>query len=177
MTTADFIEEFELLADAPNGMMKLREMILQLAVQGKLVAQEEIHHEGHEGHEGHEEGKGKRSSVNALYPVPPGWRWTTLRSVSRDLGQKVPDEEFTYIDVSAIDKEHGRIGEGVQVLRPDEAPSRARKLVDVGTVIYSTVRPYRLLALVPSRSYFPWFSAQTVPDPSSTQERQGAPHG
>lgn len=35
-----FFENFELLADAPNGVQKLREMILQLAVMGKLVPQD-----------------------------------------------------------------------------------------------------------------------------------------
>ena len=33
-------ENFEMLADAPNGVPKLREMILQLAVRGKLVPQD-----------------------------------------------------------------------------------------------------------------------------------------
>ena len=40
MTLATFFEQFELLADAPNGVKKLRELILQLAVQGKLVSQD-----------------------------------------------------------------------------------------------------------------------------------------
>jgi hypothetical protein len=35
-----FFENFELLADAPNGVQKLRELILQLAVMGKLVEQD-----------------------------------------------------------------------------------------------------------------------------------------
>lgn len=39
MNTETFFQQFELLADAPNGIQKLRELILQLAVQGKLVPQ------------------------------------------------------------------------------------------------------------------------------------------
>ncbi|BBO72696.1 hypothetical protein DSCW_01130 [Desulfosarcina widdelii] len=35
-----FYDNFELLTDAPNGIQKLREMILQLAVRGKLVPQD-----------------------------------------------------------------------------------------------------------------------------------------
>lgn len=35
-----FFKNFELLADAPNGVQKLRELILQLAVMGKLVEQD-----------------------------------------------------------------------------------------------------------------------------------------
>ena len=35
-----FFDEFGYLAAAPNGVTKLRELILQLAVQGKLVPQD-----------------------------------------------------------------------------------------------------------------------------------------
>jgi len=39
MKLGTFFDNFGLLADAPNGVQKLREMVLQLAVQGKLVPQ------------------------------------------------------------------------------------------------------------------------------------------
>lgn len=39
MNSNVFFENFELLSDAPNGIQKLRELILQLAVMGKLVEQ------------------------------------------------------------------------------------------------------------------------------------------
>lgn len=40
MTVETFMANFGHLADAPNGVKKLRELILQLAVQGKLVQQD-----------------------------------------------------------------------------------------------------------------------------------------
>jgi len=40
MNQETFFENFELLAEAPNGVQKLRELIFQLAVQGKLVPQD-----------------------------------------------------------------------------------------------------------------------------------------
>jgi type I restriction enzyme, S subunit len=39
MTTNLFVSHFETIADAPGGIARLRQLILQLAVQGRLVAQ------------------------------------------------------------------------------------------------------------------------------------------
>jgi len=40
MTPADLIKAFETLADAPEGVARLRELVLQLALRGKLVSQD-----------------------------------------------------------------------------------------------------------------------------------------
>lgn len=39
MTANTFFEKFDLFADAPNAVAKMRELVLQLAVQGKLIDQ------------------------------------------------------------------------------------------------------------------------------------------
>ena len=77
------------------------------------------------------------------FDLPLGWKWVPIREITTDRGQKIPDQEFSYIDVSSVDKERGAIAER-QVLTPDIAPSRARKIVKKGDVIYSCVRPYLL---------------------------------
>ncbi len=40
MNLETFFEKFDLFADAPDAVAKMRELVLQLAVQGKLVAQD-----------------------------------------------------------------------------------------------------------------------------------------
>lgn len=97
MTPESFAEHFHIFADAPNGVQKLREMILQLAVRGKLVPQ----------HTGDEpasvllkririeekklvkESKIKSSKTlsaitpdEAPYRLPDGWEWVRLVEVT-----------------------------------------------------------------------------------------------
>ena len=57
--------------------------------------------------------------------------------------RRSPTVLFTYIDVSAIDKENGLVV-GPKTLEPGEAPTRARKITQLGDVVYSCVRPYLL---------------------------------
>ncbi|CAN5147993.1 restriction endonuclease subunit S [soil metagenome] len=87
--------------------------------------------------------------------MPEGWMWARLDDVGYELGQKVPDRQFTYVDVSSIDNRLGAVSDQVQILNPQDAPSRARKLVSPGTVVYSTVRPYLLNIAVIDRDFDP----------------------
>lgn len=78
------------------------------------------------------------------YELPKGWEWVRLKEVGYNHGQKKPDKKFSYIDVSSINKELGVIGNEVNLIDSEDAPSRARKIVKKGTILYSTVRPYLL---------------------------------
>lgn len=77
------------------------------------------------------------------FELPANWSWARIRNVTSDRGQMVPDQDFTYVDVTAINKEVGRIEE-LKVTAASAVPSRARKIVCTGDVLYSCVRPYLL---------------------------------
>lgn len=62
---------------------------------------------------------------------------------------KNPETEFTYLDVSSVNKETKEI-ENPTVLLGKDAPSRAKKLIRTGDVIFATVRPtHSRVALIP----------------------------
>ncbi|EIF3207992.1 restriction endonuclease subunit S [Escherichia coli O157] len=140
------------------GIKKLRELILELAVRGKLVPQdpndepasELLKRIAAEKAELVKQGKIKKqkplpeiSEEEKPFELPEGWEWVRISEIGHDWGQKTPDKDFTYIDVGSINKEYGIIEE-LSILSAKDAPSRARKIVQQGTIIYSTVRPYLL---------------------------------
>lgn len=158
------------------GIKKLRELILELAVRGKLVpqdpndepARELLIKVAAEKARMIKEGKIKKEKDfpqivddEVLFDLPVGWEWTRINDVGHDWGQKTPDANFTYIDVSAIDNSSGVVS-SPSVMSASEAPSRARKIVTKGTVIYSTVRPYLKNICVIGEDYFPEPIASTA---------------
>ena len=169
MDLKTFLKNFEAIAEAPGGIPKLRSLILDLAVRGKLVPQnpedepaeklmQHIYRQRDELIKAQVIRSRKAQSINQVdepYELPTSWKWTRLCEIAHDLGQKKPDVRFSYIDVSSIDKEKGSVNSEVSLLEPDDAPSRARKLVKKGTVIYSTVRPYLLNIALIDKEYEP----------------------
>ncbi|EBB9193662.1 restriction endonuclease subunit S [Salmonella enterica subsp. enterica serovar Stockholm] len=158
------------------GIKKLRELILELAVRGKLVPQdpndepasELLKHIAAEKAELVKQGKIKKpkplpeiSEEEKPFELPAGWVWIKISEIGHDWGQKTPDEDFTYIDVGSINKEYGIIEEP-SILSAKDAPSRARKIVQKGTVIYSTVRPYLLNIAIIESAFSPEPIASTA---------------
>ena len=158
------------------GIKKLRDLILELAVRGLLVPQDPNDEPASELLKSiaAEKAKlvkdGEIKKLKALpaieadekpFDLPEGWEWVRLREIGHDWGQKKPDSDFTYIDVGAINKELGFVSEP-SVLTESEAPSRARKIVKKGTVIYSTVRPYLLNIAVINEDFDPEPIASTA---------------
>ena len=76
------------------------------------------------------------------FEIPDSWEWARLGSVVYNRGQTSPSTEFCYIDIGSIDNKNQKLNPTDTTIAPDKAPSRARKLVDIGDILYSTVRPY-----------------------------------
>ena len=76
------------------------------------------------------------------FDIPDSWEWVRLGSIVYNHGQITPSTDFCYIDIGSIDNKNQKLNPTDTVIAPDKAPSRARKLVDKGDVLYSTVRPY-----------------------------------
>ena len=144
------------LAARPDQIKQLRRTILNLAVRGKLVEQDPNDEPASEllkriaAEKARLVKAGEIRKPKALPPVdeppfgiPKSWLWARIRQTSSDRGQTVPEADFTYIDVTAIDKEKGVVA-APTVMPVNEAPSRARKIVRKGDVVYSCVRPYLL---------------------------------
>lgn len=70
MDSKTFFENFETIANAPGGIARLRELILELAVSGKLVPQRI--------------GEKLISVVEAdgKYEIPNSWKWVKISTVS-----------------------------------------------------------------------------------------------
>lgn len=150
------LQSLPTLTTRPDQIKTLRQTILNLAVRGKLVEQDAADEPASELLKRIAAEKARLAKAGEirkpklfapidepLFHLPATWRWCRMREVTTDRGQTIPDQRFTYIDVSAINKEAGLI-EAPTVLEPAEAPSRARKITRKGDVIYSCVRPYLL---------------------------------
>ncbi|MEN6517566.1 MAG: restriction endonuclease subunit S [Methanospirillum sp.] len=83
---------------------------------------------------------------------PEGWNRVTLADVCQKVPnvkpEDEPEREFGYVDISAISNTTFTIGEAKRFLGKD-APSRARRPIEPGDVLFSTVRTYlRNIAMV-----------------------------
>ncbi len=138
----------------PDDMQK---SLLQYAIQGKLVEQRPEEGSGEKLYQEIQAekrrlikaGKIKRGKPlpeitedDIPFDIPENWKWVRLRTLVYSRGQEVPSSLFSYIDIGSIDNENQRLNAGEYIIQANKAPSRARKIVELGDILYSTVRPY-----------------------------------
>lgn len=141
--TALLTDNLPLLAGAPNGIKKMRELILELAVRGKLVPQDpsdepasellnRIHAEKQRLLAESKVRKQKELAADALseppYGVPSGWKWQSLDSVlivtgGVTLGRKLAGRKLVskpYLRVANVQRGHLLLDQIKEVEIPDD---------------------------------------------------------
>lgn len=156
------IERYEKLWLRLNELNKrfpedLQKSILQEAIQGKLCEQrdedgsakeliEKISLEKEHLIESRQIKKQKAVSViqedEIPFDISDSWCWIRLKELVYNRGQKKPDTEFSYIDIGSIDNANQKLTDLKKYINTDDIPSRARRIVGLGDILYSTVRPY-----------------------------------
>jgi type I restriction enzyme S subunit len=155
---------------------QLKNSILQMAVQGKLVPQDPNDEPASvllkrirvEKEQLIKEGKIKKEKNPSLifrgadnlpyekigrnepvciadevpFEIPESWEWVRLGKIVYNRGQMKPIDDFCYIDIGSIDNKNQKLNDKELIITADKAPSRARKIVAIGDILYSTVRPY-----------------------------------
>ena len=116
----------------------LRKSILQWAVEGKLVPQLDCELAVEQIGEAPED---------VPFLIPEKWKWVQLKKLVVPTKQKIPNSEFNYLDVSSVNSSTREI-RAPKRISPESSPSRARKIVKQGMVLFSTVRPYLLNTVV-----------------------------
>jgi type I restriction enzyme, S subunit len=161
--TALLTDNLPLLAGAPSGIQKLRELILELAVRGKLVPQDlsdepatELLKRIAEGKARlMEEGKLKKQkplaeiSEGTPYDVPTNWNWTRLGEItnfgSTIKNGEIPDDAWV-LDLEDVEKDSSKL---LQKVRFSERNSLSDKnCFAKGDVLYGKLRPYLNKVLV-----------------------------
>ena len=136
---------------------ELKASILQLAIQGKLVEQRPEEGTGEELYQQIQAEKQRLVKAGTIkkekplpeitedeipFDIPECWKWVRLRTAVFNRGQTVPQERFSYVDIGSIDNKKQQLNSEENIIEADKAPSRARKIVEQGDILYSTVRPY-----------------------------------
>ena len=136
---------------------ELKNSILQLAIQGKLVEQREEEGTAEELFVKIQEEKQRLIAEKKIkkekplpeitedekpFDIPESWKWMRLRNIVYNRGQLTPQFTFSYIDIGSIDNQRQLLNTDENIIEADKAPSRARKIVEQGDILYSTVRPY-----------------------------------
>lgn len=151
---------FDTAFDAPDGIKKLRELILTLAMQGKFVSQDPNDQPARELLKEIEQEKQKlikESKIKQIKPIskikkneipyelPESWQWVRLSEIAEYNGRKNISPEFIDDDVWLLDLEDIEKTTSNLIYRAkySERKSKSTKSTFVkGDVLYGKLRPY-----------------------------------
>lgn len=169
--TALLTSNLPLLAGAPNGIQKLRELILELAVRGKLVLQdpndepasELLKRIAEERTQLATEGKIKKNLLghatedDVPFDLPRSWQWARLgdlseliTSGSRDWAQHYSDEGAIFVRMGNLSRRSYELRlNSIQRVSPPEGGEGRRTKLEPGDLLLSITGEVGLLGLIP----------------------------
>lgn len=157
MSPESLLQQFEVLADAPGGVQRLREVILQLAVRGKLVPQEPgdepasvvLERIGAEKERLYGAGEIRKPKKlppikpdEAPFELPEGWEWARFADVANIASNLVYPADYKdrpHIAPDSIEKATGRLLE-YRTVGEDGVRSNKHRFLP-GQILYSKIRP------------------------------------
>jgi type I restriction enzyme S subunit len=159
MNAERLLVHYERIAEAPDAVGRLRRFILDLAVRGKLVAQDpedepasELLKRVVQERERLVKGREVRRSrvenpvmIDAPFDLPPSWAWAALGTLfSYDAGTKREpgklDPSFWLLELEDIEKDTGRVLARLTVAERDSQSTKSE--FRPGDILYGKLRPY-----------------------------------
>ena len=156
MNTENFLDVFKQIGEAPDAVDSMRRFVIDLAVRGKLVAQEpadgsaldllqniSVPCSAQDEVRGH--------SDNYPHELPHNWHWTSIGTIfNYDAGKKRKpqdlDSSMWLLELEDIEKDSGNL---LQFVRAGERSSKSTKSeFEQGDVLYGKLRPYLNKVLV-----------------------------
>lgn len=171
MTPRDLIAAFEAVADSPDGVARLRELVLQLAVRGKLA-----HQDASEGSSAdylqqiddvltrsdsqHRSAPFEHSPIprhDEPYVLPPSWGWheaghvmAFVTSGSRGWARYYADSGASFLRIGNLDYATRRLDLAVvQHVRPPDTAEATRTRTAHGDILISITGDTGMVGVVP----------------------------
>lgn len=157
MTPEDLIAAFEAVSEAPDGVVRLRELVLQLAVRGRLVPQEPGDEPASELLERVASEKARLVAAKEIkkpkkvppiedvavpFTLPPTWTWARFVDIANIASDLVKPAEYLsapHVAPNNIEKATGRLLP-FQTVGEDGVKS-AKHRFKPGQILYSKIRP------------------------------------
>ena len=172
MSAPALVAQFERLAGAPGGVARLRELILALAVRGKLVPQRNgdepagkfLASASETRSRMVAEGRLRRTAVvtpvemsEHAYPLPPGWSWARIGDLGQVVGGGTPKSDIPELWAEAgvpwltpadlYGRREMRISRGRRDISPRGLSESSAQLLPPGTVLFSSRAPIGYVAI------------------------------
>ena len=171
MSLKTFFDSFALLSDTPNGLAKLRELILQLAIEGKLSTHNSNDESGLALLERIKTLRARLAKDHQIKPITPttiseqekfcatpsGWTWARLQEIGQIVGGGTPrsdnSEYFSANDIAWLTPadlygyKEKYIAKGRRGISKLGLMRSSAQLMPAGTVLFSSRAPIGYVAI------------------------------